>query len=1009
MPTKSPSSLARRTTSIAAALAIAAATLVAGSAPAQADTALPQTFNYVDDFNGTVNDWYHDYQAYSDDVSTLAAQGDGKVVVGWLFPNYEASSLTRVNEDGSRDTDFNTNVENAGFTGSSSVKAIVIQEDDKIVFAFGNAGVRRVLADGTADTAFNTNAAAPATDAMTGSVSSIAVQSDGKIVLAGQISNNYPSVNNREGLARLNADGTLDTTFDPPHSFEQNEIAVQSDGAVVTSFGSNGVRRLTSTGAVDTTFGTSGSVALGYVYRLAVQSDQKILALLGTSTVTRLLSDGSTDPDFTFDPSVSASEYALIVQSDGKIVFPSFNNGRLIRLNTDGSQDTAFTANLGTGFGSSVYAVTELPDTRLVVGGSFGTLNGQLVRKIARIPLATYTVPAGVTTVRVDATGGGGGGGSAAGGAGAAVTALMPVAPGQLLWPTPGGGGRSGTSSAPVIGGGGGSASTVTSADSASGYVVAGGGGGGGSAAGGSGSSGGTADGSPGFTSDLATGGSGGTDADVPAPGGTGGTDSSAGGVGGTATGYSYLSPGGDVAPLLGGNYGSHGQAPSGFGGGGGGYAGGGSGGFGPSSAGAGGGGGGYGGGGGGGGPAAGGGAAGSFATSHDGLPGATFAAASNGGSSLADAGDGTITFTPLGAAPTVSSITPNSGTAAGGTSVTIAGSGFDPAATVTIGAIACTSVVHTNDAELSCTTGAMTGGTVTVRVTNPDTQYGELVDGFTAQKVPSTTTVTCPARVSWTGAALKPCTVRVTRSGTSDLTPSPASYSANINVGTASASYTYAGDATYNGSSGSKNFTIVAVAPTGLTAPVASPKTSGALVTWKVPTKNGGATITGYTVTASPKVGTATRTCSTSKVGSTAPALSCPVSGLTNGKPYTFTVKATNSASKVSAASPTSNTIVAGTATAPRSLAVNTSTAKTAKASWTAPSSVGSGAVTAYQVRWYDTVTTKWTTWSQVAASVKTASITNRVKGRGYQVQVRANNGSGWGLIATKSFTQSK
>ena len=1006
----SASTLARRTTSIAAALAIAAATLVAGSLPAHADTALPQTFTYVDDFNGTVNDWYHDYQAYSDDVSTLAAQSDGKVVVGWLFPSHETSPLTRVNEDGSRDTAFNTNVENAGFTGSKSVRAIVIQANDKIVFGFGDAGVRRVLPDGTADTTFNANAAAPAVDAMTGTVSSIAVQSDGKIVLAGQISNNYPSVNNREGLARLNADGTLDTTFDPPHSFEQNEVAVQSDGAVVTSFGSGGVRRLTSTGAVDTTFGTSGSVALGYIYQLAVQSDQKILALLGAGTVTRLLSDGSTDPDFTFDPSVSASEYALIVQSDGKIVFPSSSNGKLIRLNSDGSQDTAFTANLGTGFGSYVYAVTELPDTRLVVGGSFRTLNGQRVRHLARIPLATYTVPVGVTTVRIDATGGGGGGGgTAAGGAGATVTALMPVTPGQLLWPIPGGGGRSGTSSAPVIGGGGGSASTVTSAGTASGYVVAGGGGGGGSAAGGSGASGGTAVGSPGVTSDLATGGSGGTDSDTPVPGGAGSTDSSAGGVGGTATGYSYLSPGGDVAALLGGNAGSHGQAPSGFGGDGGGYAGGGAGGSGPLSAGAGGGGGGYGGGGGGGGPAAGGGAAGSFATSHDGLPGATFAAAANGGNSLTDAGDGTITFTPLGAAPTVSSITPNSGSAAGGTSVTIAGTGFDPAATVTIGGIACTSVVHTNDTELSCTTGAMTTGTVTARVTNPDTQYGELVDGFTAQKLSSTTTVTCPVSVSWTGAALKPCTVRVTRSGTSDLTPSPATYSPNINVGTASASYNYAGDATYNGSSGSKNFTIVAVAPTGLTAPVASPKSAGALVTWKAPTKNGGATVTGYTVTASPKVGTSTRTCSTSKVGSTAPALSCSVSGLTNGAPYTFTVKATNSASKVSVASPTSNTIVAGTATAPRSLAVNTSTAKTAKASWTAPSSVGSGVVTAYQVRWYDNVTKKWTTWAQVAASVKTATLTNRVKGRGYQVQVRAKNGSGWGLIATKSFTQSK
>ena len=289
---------------------------------------------------------------------------------------------------------------------------------------------------------------------------------------------------------------------------------------------------------------------------------------------------------------------------------------------------------------------------------------------------------------------------------------------------------------------------------------------------------------------------------------------------------------------------------------------------------------------------------------------------------------------------------------------------------------------------------------------------YGSAPDingSLTVNTTSSTTTVTCPVNVSWTGAALTPCTVRVTRSGTADLTPSPATYSANTNVGTASASYNYPGDGNYNGSSDSTNFTIVAAAPTGLTAPVASPKTAGALVTWKTPTKNGGATITGYTVTASPKVGTSTRTCSTSKVGSTAPALSCSVSGLTNGKSYTFTVKATNSASKVSVASPTSNSIVAGTATAPRSLAVNTSTAKTAKASWTAPSSVGSGAVTAYQVRWYDNVTKKWTTWTQVAASVKTASLTNRIPGRGYQVQVRAKNGSGWGLIATKSFTQNK
>ena len=75
---------------------------------------------------------------------------------------------------------------------------------------------------------------------------------------------------------------------------------------------------------------------------------------------------------------------------------------------------------------------------------------------------------------------------------------------------------------------------------------------------------------------------------------------------------------------------------------------------------------------------------------------------------------------------------------------------------------------------------------------------------------------VTCPASVTYDGSPQTPCTVAVTGAGGLSLTPT-AIYSNNTNAGTASASYTYAGDANHDGSSDSKNFTIDKAASTTL------------------------------------------------------------------------------------------------------------------------------------------------------------------------------------------------
>ena len=93
---------------------------------------------------------------------------------------------------------------------------------------------------------------------------------------------------------------------------------------------------------------------------------------------------------------------------------------------------------------------------------------------------------------------------------------------------------------------------------------------------------------------------------------------------------------------------------------------------------------------------------------------------------------------------------------------------------------------------------------------------YGDGIQSDPSNLVPittprgsSTVTITCPASVSYTGSALTPCTVAVTGPGGLSLTPDPI-YASNINAGTASASYTFEGDTSYFGSTGSANFTIV-------------------------------------------------------------------------------------------------------------------------------------------------------------------------------------------------------
>ena len=125
----------------------------------------------------------------------------------------------------------------------------------------------------SADDGFNPNAGS--------FVYSVALQSDGKILVGGAFTSIGGQTRNR--VARLNPDGTVDTTFiNPAANNRVNTIAVQSDGKILvgggfTSIGGqtrNHIARLNPDGTADTTFNPDAN---SWVYSVAVQADGKIL------------------------------------------------------------------------------------------------------------------------------------------------------------------------------------------------------------------------------------------------------------------------------------------------------------------------------------------------------------------------------------------------------------------------------------------------------------------------------------------------------------------------------------------------------------------------------------------------------------------------------------------------------------------------------------------------------------------------------------------------------------
>ena len=255
------------------------------------------------------------------------------------------------------------------------------------------------------------------------SVSSLAVQADGKILVGGWFTNLCGQPCNY--LGRLNADGTLDSGFNAGWmDYAVCSLAVQADGKILVGglFGTlrgqpcNWLGRLNADGTLDTGFNPGAN---GEVDWLAVQADGEILVggcfttLGGQSRnyLGRLNSDGTLDTGF--NPGANNDVYSLAVQADGEILvggqFTTLGGqtrNYLGRLNSDGTLDSAFNPGVGSVGFWGVNALVVQADGKILVGGDFGTLGGQPCNCLGRLN-ADGTLDTGFNPGPV---GGGGGG-----------------------------------------------------------------------------------------------------------------------------------------------------------------------------------------------------------------------------------------------------------------------------------------------------------------------------------------------------------------------------------------------------------------------------------------------------------------------------------------------------------------------------------------------------------------------------------------------------------------------
>ncbi len=266
-----------------------------------------------------------------------ALQPDGSIIAGGYTVDGQGNggfALARFLPDGSLDTTFSGDGKLTLDAGVGAVVAVLVQPDTRIV-AVGSGGLVRLNADGSLDTSFGANGVV----AIDFEADDAKLQPDGRIVIAGGFTDT--SVFPPEfgfALARFLPDGSLDATFGNGGRVNTSvgdgragALALQADGKIVVAgrivdAGAHfALARYLPDGSLDATFDGDGLVitldaALQGASDVVVQPDGKIAAS-GPGGLVRYLPDGSLDTTFSGDGIVhDVRGLVLLLQPDGRLV-----------------------------------------------------------------------------------------------------------------------------------------------------------------------------------------------------------------------------------------------------------------------------------------------------------------------------------------------------------------------------------------------------------------------------------------------------------------------------------------------------------------------------------------------------------------------------------------------------------------------------------------------------------------------------------------------------------------
>jgi uncharacterized delta-60 repeat protein/uncharacterized repeat protein (TIGR01451 family) len=353
---------------------------------------------------------------FNGDVYSVALQTDGGIVAGGVFTTANGAPrghIARLNFDSSLDSLFQPTSSGA----NGVVNAVLVQSDARILaggaFTIMNGvnrfRIARLLSDGSLDSSFDPGAGADGPVAAL--AETFAPGTTNRSLLVG---GNFLSFGGgpHRGLVRMGNDGVLDPSFNPSLNINGNvyaiaaysnntanagKIIIGGDFTSINGNGRNGVARLNYDGSLDLSF-NPGSGVSNAVRTIAIQLDGGIL-LGGSFTnfnglpfnhVVRLTSVGAVDPSFNPGAGANDTVNQIILQPDNRIVMVGLftrANGvaraRITRLLPDGSLDPAI--NFGFGADNFINTVALQSDGKFVIGGGFSQFDLQPRSRIARL------------------------------------------------------------------------------------------------------------------------------------------------------------------------------------------------------------------------------------------------------------------------------------------------------------------------------------------------------------------------------------------------------------------------------------------------------------------------------------------------------------------------------------------------------------------------------------------------------------------------------------------------